>query len=67
MQGPRVGDPYRFTPSAFEGETSDQGATWKKAIPRSVTGRIVYINQAHRFFTVAFTINGAELKESIKF
>lgn len=67
MQEPHLGDSYRFVPSAFVGETSGRDPRWKKEIPRAVTGRIVYINRAHRFFTVAFTVHGVELKESIKF
>lgn len=67
MQEPHIGDPYRFVPSSFEGESAGTGPEWKRAMPRAVTGRIVYINRAHRFFTVAFTVHGVELKESIKF
>lgn len=39
----------------------------KKELPRSVTGRICYINRAHRFFQVAYEINGYHLTESFKF
>ncbi len=67
MREPHLGDAYRFVPSAFVGETSGQEPGGRVDIPRAVTGRIVYINWPHRFFTVAFTVNGAELKESIKF
>lgn len=67
MQELRIGVPYRFVPSSFEGETTGRVAKWKKDMPRAVTGRIVYINRPHRFFTVAFTVNGVELKESFKF
>ena len=67
MRAPHIGDPYRFVPSAFEGEANGTGPRWKQTMPRAVTGRIVYINWPHRFFTVAFTVNGVELKESFKF
>lgn len=67
MQEPHLGDAYRFVPSAFTEETAGRDPGGKKDIPRAVTGRIVYINWPHRFFTVAFTVNGVELKESIKF
>lgn len=66
MQKPHIGDPYRFTPSGFTGESAGRTLGGQE-VPRAVTGRIVYINQAHRFFTVAFTVNGVELKESFKF
>ncbi len=59
MQELRIGDAYRLVPSAFTEERHHTGQAY--------TGRIVYINRRHRFFTVAFTVNGVELKESIKF
>lgn len=67
MLEPHIGDPYRFVPSAFESESARTGPEWKKAMPRAVTGRIVYINNPHHFFTVAFTVNGVDMKESFKF
>ena len=45
----QLGASYRFVPSAFVGEKSGT-LPGKKELPRSVTGRICYINQAHRFF-----------------
>lgn len=56
-----IGDTYSWTPAAFEGASGICG--FKK--PRTVHGRIVYINEAHRYFTAE--INGKKLRESFKF
>lgn len=34
---------------------------------RTVHGRIVYINEAHRYFTAEAEVNGNRLRESFKF
>ena len=34
---------------------------------KTVHGRIVYINEAHRYFTADADINGKNLRESFKF
>lgn len=66
MQGIQIGAAYSFIPTAFIGEKAGT-LPGKKEIPRRVTGRIVYINAPHRFFTVAYEVNGYTLRESIKF
>lgn len=66
MDGIQIGAPYRFVPSAFVGEKSGV-LPGKKELPRSVTGRICYINRAHRFFQVAYEVNGYHLTECFKF
>lgn len=58
-----IGDTYTWTPSAFEG-ASGPGSFEKL---RTVHGRIVYINEAHRYFTAETELNGIELRESFKF
>ncbi len=67
MWEPQIGDPYRFAPTGFEGPETDREVTRKNETPKMVTGRIVHVNWSHRFFTVAFTVHGVELRESIKF
>lgn len=62
----RIGAAYSFTPAAFVGEHTGT-LPGKKKLPREVTGRIIYINEAHRYFTVAYEVNGYRLHESIKF
>ena len=34
---------------------------------KTVHGRVVYINEAHRYFTAEAQINGQKLRESFKF
>lgn len=58
-----IGDTYTWTPSAFEG-ASGPGSFEKL---RTVHGRIVYINEAHRYFTAETELNGIKLRESFKF
>lgn len=64
---PRLGEKVRFTPAAFLGEASARRESEKMQIPRTVTGRVEYINRAHRYFTAVFTVNGRSMRESFKF
>lgn len=66
MDSIRIGAPYTFVPSSFVGEKSGV-LPGKKEMPRSMTGRICYINHAHRFFQVAYEIHGYHLNECFKF
>ena len=62
----QLGAAYSFVPTAF----IDVVAGWPskhKETPRRVTGRVTYINWAHRFFVVTFDVNGCTLNESFKF
>lgn len=58
---PNLGDKIRVTPSAF---TDPQD---KSSAQGEVTGTVVYINTAHRFFSVEFDLNGFRFRESFKF
>lgn len=58
-----IGEPFSLTPTAFEG-ASGLGSFEKL---RTVHGRIVYINEAHRYFTAEAEVNGIRLRESFKF
>lgn len=58
-----IGDTYSWTPAAFEG-ASGLGSFEKL---RTVHGRIVYINEAHRYFTAEADTNGNKLRERFKF
>ena len=49
--------------SAFEGASGICGFEKLK----TVHGRIVYINERHRYFTAEADINGNKLRESFKF
>ena len=62
----KTGEKYRFTPHAFIGEVGKTKSPLP-CIPRRVTGRIVYINEAHRYFTVEARADWATIRESFKF
>lgn len=61
----RIGERYTFVPAAFGAEVDGKGA--KQCTPRRVTGTICYINERHRYFTVAFRAGRTVLRESFKF
>ena len=63
----KVGDKYIWTPSAWLGEVSATPKGGKQVIPRKLTGRIININRAHCHFTVEAKVNGASIRETIKF
>lgn len=58
-----IGDTYTWTPSAFEGASGICGFEKLK----TVHGRIMYINERHRYFTAKAEVNGNKLRESFKF
>ena len=58
-----IGEPFSWKPAAFEG-ASGLGSFEKL---RTVHGRVVYINEAHRYFTAEADINGIKLREIFKF
>jgi hypothetical protein len=58
-----IGDTYSRTPAAFEGASGL--CSFEKL--RTVHGRIVYINERHRYFTAEAESNGIRLRESFKF
>ena len=62
----KLGAPYHFTPAAFSGEKSAV-LPGGKPVPRAVTGKIVFIHWAHRYFVVEYELNGCKLEEAIKF
>lgn len=59
-----IGDAYSWIPAAFEGAS---GITGLKTMKTTVHGRVVYINETHRYFTVEAACNGYKLRESFKF
>ena len=58
-----IGDTYTWTPAAFEGASGICGFEKLK----TVHDRIVYISEAHRYFTAEADFNGKKLRESFKF
>ena len=63
----QLGASYSFVPEAFIDVHTPSRPSKQKEIPRKVTGRVTYINRAHRFFVTAFEVNGCTLSESFKF
>nr|DAH31341.1 MAG TPA: hypothetical protein [Caudoviricetes sp.] len=57
-----IGEPFSWKPAAFEGSNGIMSVTTKET---TAHGRVVYINEAHRYFTA--DINGKKLRESFKF
>ena len=43
-----IGEPFSWKPAAFEGSNGIMSVTTKET---TAHGRIVYINEAHRYFT----------------
>ena len=58
----RVGDKLTWTPSAFEHEANGQRADQQRKL-RSVTGRIVYIHPAGRYYLAEALVGGAVIRE----
>ena len=61
-----IGEPFSWKPAAFEGSNGIMSVTTKET---TAHGRVVYINEAHRYFTAEAEadINGKRLRESFKF
>ena len=59
-----IGEPFSWKPAAFEGSTGIMSVTTKET---TAHGRVIYINEAHRYFTAEATLNGKTLRESFKF
>lgn len=61
-----IGDTYSWKPCAYEamGHEQDQRSGRARGM---VHGRIVYINEKHRYFTVEAEVHGYRLRESFKF
>lgn len=59
-----IGEPFSWKPVAFEGSNGIMSVTTKET---TAHGRVVFINAAHRYFTVEADINGKRLRESFKF
>lgn len=55
-----VGDPVRFVPKAFSRIESC-------AVPTMLSGRVIYVNESHRYYTVEAECNGVPFRESFKF
>lgn len=59
-----IGEPFSWKPAAFQGSTGIMSGTTKET---TAHGRVVYINEAHRYFTAEAEAHGYKLRESFKF
>ena len=59
-----VGETYSWVPTSWEGANGIVSAPGKKD---GVHGRIVYINEDHRYFTAEANVDGVVIRESFKF
>ena len=64
-EAPRVGDPWCWLPAAFTQFTGQQLALMGAA--DRLAGRVVFVNEAHRFFRVEAAFPGGLLRECFKF
>ena len=62
---PEVGDPICWTPTAFT-QNSEQTAGILGVTVR-VSGRIVYVNEAHRWYRAEASFPGGTIREGFKF
>lgn len=59
-----IGEPFSWKPAAFEGSNGIMSVTTKET---TAHGRVIYINERHRYFTAEAEVNGIKLIESYKF
>lgn len=62
----KVGDQKSFIPDAF---TDSPIVTGKKGetLSRRVTGRVIFVNEAHHWYLVEAWVNGFRICESFKY
>ena len=60
-----IGDKIRFKPAGFFESTTAFGQAMPA--PVEVTGQVIYINEAHRYFRVEYTLSGCIGHECFKF
>ena len=60
----QIGETYSWVPTSWEGSNGIVSALGKKD---GVHGKIVCINEDHRYFTAEANVNGKKLRESFKF
>lgn len=59
-----IGGPFSWKPAAFEGSNGILSVTTKET---TAHGRVIYINERHRYFTAEAEVNGIKLMEIFKF
>ena len=67
-QDPRVGDRLSFVPSAFSSlPGTDYDICRRVNAAYTLSGVVIYVNAAHRYYTVEAPCFGYVLRESFKF
>lgn len=61
-----IGEPWSWTPCAYEVQYGEQDSRSIRE-KNCVTGKIVYINRAHRYFIAEAEVYGYKLREGFKF
>lgn len=59
-----IGEPFSWKPAAFQGSNGILSVTTKET---TAHGRVVYINENHRYFTAEANVGGVGIRESFKF
>lgn len=59
----KIGDPVTFIPAAFR----DHSSGFPCELAAELTGRVIYINEAHHYYRVAFDMPGCIGHECFKF
>ena len=69
INDPHVGDRIEFVPSAFvtESKTVSPEIIARLRMAYSLSGRIVYVNREHRYYTAEAECFGRRIRESYKF
>ena len=65
MTEPECGAPFCWVPSAYTNHSEDSAGILGASV--RVSGRIVYVNLAHRFFRAEAVTPGGVIRESFKF
>lgn len=55
----KLGDKVSFFPTAF--------VHMEASVPQMLRGRVIYVNEAHRFYVVEAECNGHNIRESFLF
>ena len=62
---PEVGEPICWVPAAFTEHNT--GVAWKLGAADRLSGRIVYVNEAHRWYRAEASFPGGVIRECFKF
>ena len=65
---PEIGENRTFIPAAFdEGYQGSRLSSIRPDVDLAVTGTVVYVNEAHRWYRAEATFPGGTIREGFKF